>query len=278
MDPVLHDVASTASCTSCTPTEDFSNYWTAALFFRARNGTFHRLNTLPNPLGFSASNGGMTVYYLTSGKATSFKPGFRMTVGDPAFRTPSQIARYPMLTYTCLQTGSTRSGATAGFPAGACKVGIMVSIRFPTCWDGETLDPPDHQSHVAYPGTGGACPPTHPVTIPQVFYETIWDTSGFNDRSLWPADGSQPFVWSFGDATGYGSHGDYVFGWKGDALQRALDSSASACNSDLFGDDLNCATLPRQTIQQANTCSVKRTVDENIDGWLSALPGGNMVM
>jgi hypothetical protein len=47
--------------------------------------------------------------------------------------------------------------------------------------------------------TNGPCPATHPVKIPQLFYETIWDTTGFNDKSLWPEDGSQPFVWSFGD-------------------------------------------------------------------------------
>jgi hypothetical protein len=49
------------------------------------------------------------------------------------------------------------------------------------CWDGVNLDSPDHKSHVAYPtngpalfsgtGTGGACPSTHPVKIPQVMLE-----------------------------------------------------------------------------------------------------------
>lgn len=34
MDHTTHDLPSTATCTSCTPTEDFSNYWTATLFFR----------------------------------------------------------------------------------------------------------------------------------------------------------------------------------------------------------------------------------------------------
>ena len=270
MDPSTLDPPTAATCTSCTPTEDFSNYWTAVLFFRARNGTFHRVSTLGNPLGYGEATGGQTVYYLSSGKVTAFKPGFRMTVGDPTFRTAAQIRKYPMLTYTCLQTSSTRSGATTGFPTAACKVGIMVSIRFPTCWDGQNLDSPDHQSHVAYP-SGGRCPATHPVTIPQVFYETYWDTTPFNNRADWPADGSQPFVWSFGDSTGYGNHGDYVFGWKGDALQRAMDTG---CNSDLFTNAINCPTLKTQTIQQSNKCTRKREVNENLDGWLTELPGG----
>jgi hypothetical protein len=30
-------------------------------------------------------------------------------------------------------------------------------------------------------------------------YETVWDTRQFNNPEDWPEDGSQPFVWSFGD-------------------------------------------------------------------------------
>jgi hypothetical protein len=74
------------------------------------------------------------------------------------------------------------------------------------CWDGKNLDSPDHKSHVAYPAGGnfqadnqGKCPTSHPIKIPQVFYETVWDTRDFNDKSTWPVDGSQPFVFSNGD-------------------------------------------------------------------------------
>jgi hypothetical protein len=56
--------------------------------------------------------------------------------------------------------------------------------------------------------------------------------------------------------TGFGSHGDYMFGWKGDALQRAMDSPCY----------VNCPTLKTQGISDMNKCSVPNTVDENYDG------------
>ncbi|KAI0201975.1 hypothetical protein F4808DRAFT_468921 [Astrocystis sublimbata] len=269
MDPSSLDIPSKATCTTCTFAEDFSNYW-AVLYFQARNGTFKRVPQKGN-VGFEQSQGGMTVYYTPvisgRGQVTAFKPGFRMIVGDPNNRDESKVPR--QLTYTCLKSPMTRDGETKYFPKQACPYGIMVNVRFPTCWDGKTLDPPDHASHVAYPSSGtfesnGPCPATHPVKIPQLFYEVIWDTAQFNNKADWPADGSQPFVWSFGDKTGYGNHGDYVFGWKGNALQTAMDTN---CN-------INCPQLKGQSIQQGNQCSVKNIVDETIDGWLDELPGG----
>jgi hypothetical protein len=84
MDPSVSP-ADQATCTTCTFSEDFSNYWTAVLFFRARNGTFKRVPIKGNA-GFESSQGGMTVYYTpTLGsqrvKVTAFKKGFRMLVG-----------------------------------------------------------------------------------------------------------------------------------------------------------------------------------------------------
>ncbi|KAI0002691.1 hypothetical protein F4779DRAFT_603270 [Xylariaceae sp. FL0662B] len=271
MDPASLDIPSEATCTTCTFAEDFSNYWTAVLYFRARNGTYKRVQQKPNA-GFESANGGMTVYYTPSynnAKVTAFQPGFRMIVGDPSYRTASQAEKFRQLTYTCLENIMTRTGETKDMPKKPCKAGIMANIRFPTCWNGKDLDTPDHSSHVAYPEsgtfeTGGPCPASHPVKIPQLFYEVIWDTTPFNNEAEWPEDGSQPFVWSFGDATGYGNHGDYMFGWKGNALQTAMDTN---CN-------INCPQLQTQTIQQGNQCSIKATVDEDIDGWLTELPGG----
>ncbi|PSN69106.1 hypothetical protein BS50DRAFT_599453 [Corynespora cassiicola Philippines] len=267
-----------ATCTTCTFADDFSNYWTAVLFFRARNGTFKRVPIKGN-VNFEQSNGGMTVYYTPTlkngaakGAVTAFKKGFRMIVGNPTYRTEAQAKQFRQLTYTCLQNMNTRTGETLNFPKKPCPAGIMVNVRFPTCWNGKDLDSPDHMEHVSYPSSGtfendGPCPASHPVKIPQLFYEVIWDTVPFNDKSLWPEDGSQPFVWSFGDKTGYGNHGDYVFGWKGDALQIAMDTN---CN-------INCPQLKSQNIASGNKCSQKQKVQENIDGWLTELPGGMQV-
>ncbi|KXX73392.1 hypothetical protein MMYC01_210351, partial [Madurella mycetomatis] len=261
---------SQATCTTCTFADDFSNYWTAVLYFRARNGSYHRVAQKPN-LGFEQANGGMTVYYTpffgARSTVTAFKPGFRMLIGQQHYRTREEASRFRQLTYTCLQNILTRTGETLDMPKRPCPAGIMSNVRFPTCWDGKNLDSPDHMSHVSYPSSGtfernGPCPSTHPVKIPQLFFEVIWDTTPFNSRDLWPEDGSQPFVWSQGDKTGFGNHGDYVFGWKDDALQIAMDSNCD-----------RCPQLKSQSIAQGNQCTSGRHVHEEIDGWLDAIPG-----
>lgn len=77
MAPVDYDPSVESTCTSCTFSEDFSNYWTANLYFRARNGTFKRVPQMLN-LGLEGGDGGITVYYIPpyDGKTTvtAFKP------------------------------------------------------------------------------------------------------------------------------------------------------------------------------------------------------------
>jgi Domain of unknown function (DUF1996) len=80
----------------------------------------------------------------------------------------------------------------------------LIGMDYFSCWDGVNLDSTDHTTHVSYPASGtfetnGPCPATHPVKLPQLMFEVVWDMSGFNDKSLWPADGSQPFVLSMDD-------------------------------------------------------------------------------
>ena len=48
MTPVEYDPSVESTCTTCSFSEDFSNYWTANLYFKARNGTYKRVPQMVN--------------------------------------------------------------------------------------------------------------------------------------------------------------------------------------------------------------------------------------
>ena len=65
-------------------------------------------------------------------------------------------------------------------------------------------------------------------------------------------------------STGFGHHGDYLFGWEGDALQRAMDSCL-----DIFGRPETCRDLGGLTLQtdeEMNACTKQVQVDEVTEG------------
>ncbi|CAI4214957.1 unnamed protein product [Parascedosporium putredinis] len=261
-------VGDKGTCTTCTFSEDFSNYWTAVMFFKHSNGTYQRVPIMQNTALPNGINGGMTVYYTQQDfssngnqKITAFPPGFRMVVGNPGVRTlAEQQAEQgaPGLRFVCLQNKGTRFPELANFPTSPCVGGIMTVHHFPACWDGGTFV------------NAGACPASHPVRVPQVAYETLWDTTQFN--GLWNTGDPNPFTLSYGDGDGYGTHADYLFGWKGDSLQRAMDSNCmfNACEGG--------RPLLSQGVNEMNKCTVQTLVDENIDGWLTEMPGQGAIV
>lgn len=82
MTPVEYDPSELSTCTTCSFSEDFSNYWTANIYFRARNGSYKRVPQMVNlglrgegmPLPIVQQSsfrteltvpvGGVTVYYI----------------------------------------------------------------------------------------------------------------------------------------------------------------------------------------------------------------------
>ncbi|KAG9238234.1 hypothetical protein BJ875DRAFT_416668 [Amylocarpus encephaloides] len=286
-DPAAHDLPAKSTCTSCSFREDLSNYWTAVMFFKARNGTYKRVPQTGNggPQGRLLNKGGLDIYYMKSGRVTSFKPGFRMIAGNAANKVDSSVSKSNICHRCWTSTsdspfvgGAPCSGSdTVGIPYDKkCKM-IRQTIIFPHCWDGKNLDSPDHQSHVAYgqgggATGGGACPSTHPVKLPQIMYELMWDISKFvADSSIWPTDGSNPFVYSM-NLGGSAAHGDYVFGWKGDTLQKAMDNN---CNLD---NSCPSAGITKQSNSVYDACTVGQQAPEPVDGWLSSLPLGSLAV
>jgi len=193
MDHATHDLVKGSTCTSCTFSEDFSNYWTSVLYFRARNGTYKRVPQIPSEglIGI----GGITVYYIPSANnktsVTAFKPGFRMLIGDATADSESAASKARKVCHRCMPATGDNSNLNCAapdaqsLPKTSCVGGIRSIVTFPTCWDGVNLDSPDHKTHLAYAtgskandvGPTGTCPASHPVVIPQVMYEVMWDVS-----------------------------------------------------------------------------------------------------
>jgi hypothetical protein len=279
-----HDLPSLSTCTSCSFKEDLSNYWTAVMFFKSKNGTYKRVPQVGNggPQGKLINNGGLDIYYIPSGKVTAFKKGFRMLAGSAANTDVKKVSGANICN-RCWKSnneatftgGAPCTGAdTVEIPADpTCKM-IRQTLIFPTCWNGKDLDTPDHVSHVAYSSGSGAtgggnCPSSHPVKLPQIMYEIMWNVSTFADKSLWPTDGSKPFIYSM-NIGGAAAHGDYVFGWKDDSLQKAMDNR---CN---LNRDCPAAGLHALQPAEYNACTKRQQAPEEVDGWLKEMPEGEM--
>lgn len=109
---------------------------------------------------------------------------------------------------------------------------LHLRLTFPDCWDGEYADSEDHVSHVAY-SAKGRCPKGFGVHIPQLELSIRFPISGEgHDLSL--ASGNI-----------YSAHGDFLDGWKPEALAREVkacinrgvvcDLASNRQDNSLFG-------------------------------------------
>ncbi|KIW13665.1 hypothetical protein PV08_08856 [Exophiala spinifera] len=291
-DPTIDELLA-SNCTSCSIVEDHSAYWTPRMYFQHSNGTLEMVPT----------SGGLTVYYFTEGpgagfgaEVTAFPQNFRMVAGMSPKRTfygpipdrntsswlPSDYTQQSLmekaLGFNCLHYGHPpNEGAlevhylrNKTFLDEFCHEGIRAEVMFPSCWNGKDLDSENHTTHVAYPSTVkyGACPDGYPVRLPVLFYETIYQTNLFKG-----VDGR--FVFSNGDPTGFGYHGDFICGWETGLLQEAINHAACT-NPNSSGLQEDC---PLFTIQnQANATQCKLEMPEALQheriNYVQELPGG----
>jgi hypothetical protein len=155
--------------TTCRPETDRSAYWVPALIVRGK---------VIEPTSVRA-------YYSSHGKNPrsihAFPPGLKVIAGSAMATAPQP---HGIVTWNCYSGYLSDVGGTVGEPN--CPGGgkLILSIAFPDCWDGVSLDSPDHQSHLAYAEKDwvlspySTCPPTHPVALPTLFMRVIYPTSG----------------------------------------------------------------------------------------------------
>ncbi|EAU85261.1 WSC domain-containing protein [Coprinopsis cinerea okayama7 len=257
-----------SQCTSVPIKEDKSNYWFPHLYFQWANGSF------------SSVNGGAVIYYLfpdKPGATKAFPPNFRMLSGNPRKRSydPNSHAQQAV-DFLCLDFNGQTTRHT-GLPDKVCPSGIRSQVNFPSCWNGKDVDSPDHKSHVAFrsggPDKGECTDPNFPVSLPRIFLEVYWGTGEWNALRSQAMNPSQPFVFSYGDRTGYGNHADFFNGWEDGVLQRAVDG----CNCNIYGDPQCCADRGIFTLTKGQQCRITKQVDETTTGMLPKLPGNNPV-
>jgi hypothetical protein len=195
-----------------------SGYWVPAVV--QKNGT---------PLKPTSAQ----VYYKTgyNGIAPAaikvFPEGLRMIAGDAKSSTAAQEHAF----WSC----EVYNGHPRSIPD--CPTGqkVVMQVFFPQCWNGKDLDSADHKSHMAYP-VNGACPATHPVSIPEISFNIYYEVPAGTRSSEWHLssdmyDQSQP--------GGYSAHGDWFEGWQRDiaeAFVKNCDNTQSDCHSHLLGD------------------------------------------
>ena len=246
-------------------------YWSPQLYYQHGNGSFQ-----------DVPDGGMVVYYLNRGANASstvaFPPGFRMVTGDSTLRSYdakslTYLGGRPIadrVSFKCLDS-SGEIEETHSMTRTDCDTGMRAQMQFQTCWDGINTYKSD-QSHVAYLSEldNGACPPTHPVTLPHLFAEVLYFVN-----NVQRSQGGR-FVFANGDTTGYGFHADFLNGWDAGVLENAVKN----CLNDPNIRDIQSCPILNESYNPdfPRTCPEQPPeVIEQVRGMLSKLPGCNPI-
>lgn len=201
-----------AGPTTCAVEADHAAYWIPAAY---KNG----VRLLPQGTSRNA-----LFYYrkVTNQDVQTIPDGLEMIIGNQHATSASQV---PQLGSDIIFKCGPGSSTNLPRPPTQCDSGIMVlSVRFPSCWDGVRLDSPDHRSHMAYPG-GGGCPASHPVAIPRVesFFRYNVGTGPIGEITF----SSGPY---------YTVHQDFFNAWRPQHLQALVTNCMNA--------ELDCGTNP----------------------------------
>jgi hypothetical protein len=172
------------------------------------------------PMGYSNDRDGLFYYRrkgIADGQQVSTIPdGLRIILGNMHAKSPAEnpgIASGNII-FKC------GPGSTTDLPHPPTDCGgedtIVVSLRFPNCWDGKNLDSPDHISHMAYPD-GSRCPATHPVNIPRMESFLRYQVGSGRIGQI-----------SFSSGPWWTIHQDFFSAWDQGSLQGLLNECINA--------------------------------------------------
>ena len=148
---------------------------------------------------------GATIYYRrkTIQRVTATPPGFKMIAGDAKATAPQ--GRQVTFWNCGVQAGVAPSSAPPACPDTRGS-GLRLHVTFPACWNGVSLDSPDHKQHVAYQ-TRGRCPAGFDVAIPQISLIYRYGVTG--EHSFQLASGGV-----------YSAHADFFNAWNQAELEK----------------------------------------------------------
>lgn len=201
-----------AAGTNCVNTKDFAAYWVPTLL---KNATIPPGGGLPVG-GTAIHPSSVTVYYLSNGKNNTkpFPLGIKLIAGNAHATSVSQEHNIFWGCSTSFPTSPTAPTCPSGEE-------LHVRVDFPDCWNGTSLDSPDHNSHVAY-STNGVCPAGFPVPVPEL-----------SILVKYPNPGTSNFLMSSGPT--FTMHGDFINAWDVAEMAKltsvCLDAGVK-CNRD----------------------------------------------
>ncbi|KAH6610385.1 cooh terminal wsc domain-containing [Trichoderma cornu-damae] len=283
-----------SNCSTALVKGDFSNYWYPTLYFNdPKTGNLEYVDVYYT-----------NVYYFfeaTNDDIKAFPVGLQMLSGNSMSRTvpaggggsqldPSKGPVQPVQ-FTCprksydppsypVGSDGTKSGlvdpqnkgAGAGFPDVTCDglySPLRLDIHFPSCYN-PAAGLTNYKENTAFPtdaGNGKQDCPAGWIHTPHIFFEVYYDTQPYQGR--WTENqGTQPFVFSTGDVTGYSGHADFMAGWDEDLLQHIIDT----CDAGDSGMD-TCPGLFYGL--NSGSCTIQPLVNEQVTGTLTKLPGNN---
>lgn len=188
-----------AGGTTCDKPGDDAAYWQPTLFDGDKTVEPTRIHAY-----YRAAPG------IDPTKVVPFPDGLMMLAGNPfaddAQHSSSDAAgSIEAAGWTC----GARTDLLADPPACPATAPLVMLLTFPDCWDGEHADVPGHRDHVTY-SRDGACPATHPVSVPQLTVSITFPISG-PGHDLRLASGSV-----------HSAHGDFFNAWEPDALKEQI--------------------------------------------------------